>query len=102
MKTRFTLMIGMAAISLMMALPAQAAPDYVDNAYMNAKRNIDDGVSRDRQDPDRENRKSKRRNVEDDDPQGYGYGYERRQRGYDSPAPVYDERPGNSRGRGRR
>lgn len=95
MKTRITLMIGIAGMSLMMALPAQAAPDYVDSAYMIAQRNIDDGAPRGRQNEGRDERKSYWRDGERDDPAGFGYGYERRQRESGSQEPVRQDRGGN-------
>jgi hypothetical protein len=95
MKTRITLLIGIAGMSLMVALPAQAAPDYVDSAYMIAQRNIDDGARRSRQEADQDGRKSYRRDAERDDPDGFGYGYERRQRESGSQEPVQQDRRGN-------
>jgi hypothetical protein len=95
MKTQITLLIGIAGVSLMMALPAQAAPDYVDSDYMIAQRNIDDGARRSRQDEGRDGRKSYRRDAERDDPEGFGYGYERRQRESGSQEPVRQDRGGN-------
>jgi hypothetical protein len=95
MKTRITLLIGIAGMSLMVALPAQAAPDYVDSADMIAQRNIDDGARRSRQEADQDGRKSYRRDAERDDPEGFGYGYERRQRESGSQEPVQQDRRGN-------
>jgi len=95
MKTRITMMIGIAGMGLMMALPAQAAPDYVDNAYMIAQRNIDDGARRSRPDEGHDERKSYRRDAERDDPEGFGYGYERRQRESGSQEPVQQDRRGS-------
>jgi hypothetical protein len=95
MKTRITMMIGIAGMGLMMALPAQAAPDYVDSAYMIAQRNIDDGARRSRQDEGRDERKSYRRDAERDDQEGFGYGYERRKRESGSQEPVQQDRRGS-------
>jgi hypothetical protein len=95
MKTRLTLMTGIAGMSLMMALPAQAAPDYVDSGYMIAQRNIDDGARRNRQDQGRDERKSYWRDGEREDPEGFGYGYERRQRESGAQEPVQQDRRGS-------
>lgn len=102
MNLRNTLMLGIAATSLMLALPSHADPWRVDDAAMIAQRNVDEGERRSRQDAERDERRSYRRDAERDDPQGFGYGYERRQResgGYES-APQ--DRRGNRGSNGNR
>jgi len=84
MKLRQTLVLGIAAASLALALPSQADSWAVEEATLIAQRNIDDGARRSRQDSGRDERKPAWRDAERDDPQGFGYGYERRQREYGS------------------
>jgi hypothetical protein len=67
--------IGLAALGLALTAPVQAAPDFMDGAFIVAKRDRADEV---RQDP-RDARKDDRRASKREEPQGYGYGYERRQ-----------------------
>ena len=72
--------IGLAALGLALAAPVQAAPDFMDGAFIVAKRDRDDETRRDvRRDERRDDRRASRREAEREEPQGYGYGYERRQ-----------------------
>ena len=74
--------IGLAALGLALAAPVQAAPDFMDGAFIVAKRDRDDETRRDvrrdeRRDDRRDDRRASRREAEREEPQGYGY--ERRQ-----------------------
>lgn len=77
MNARQLKMFGLAALGLALAAPVQAAPDFMDGAFIVAKRDRDD-ARQDRRDV-REDRREPRREAEREEPRGYGYGYERRQ-----------------------
>ena len=77
MNTRQTWIFGLAALGLALAVPVQAAPDFMDGAFIVAKRDRADEVRPDPRDARKDDRASKREAR--DEPQGYGYGYERRQ-----------------------
>ncbi|MEQ1590886.1 MAG: hypothetical protein ABL892_00705 [Thiobacillaceae bacterium] len=86
MKTQKTLLIGLAGLGFVLALPAQATTSaYLEGSFMVARR--DDGNSgfeprRDSRDERsvKGNKKSQTRDAESySEPDGYGYGYERRQ-----------------------
>lgn len=100
MNTRQLGFFGLAALGLALATPVQAAPDYVDGAFVVAQRDRGDEARRDKRDASRDaakdDRRSPRREAEREDPQGYGYGYERRHQKESEP-----EDP-DSRPRGRR
>lgn len=78
MNTRHIAMLGLAALGLALAVPAQANPNGLDGAFMLAQRDSRDEA---RQYPRADSRDSRnsRREAERDQPAGYGYGYERRQ-----------------------
>lgn len=95
MNTRNNWILGVAGLGLVIAAPVQAAPDFLDDVIVVAKRDqVDEARPNSRTAPkDKSGRREPKREVESEEPQGYGYGYERRQqRGSDD----------NSRGRGRR
>ncbi|HBU30085.1 MAG: hypothetical protein A2X71_01125 [Thiobacillus sp. GWE1_62_9] len=79
MNTRKTWIFGMAALGLALAAPVHAAPDFIDGAFMVAKRERADEVRPDPRDARRDDRRANRRDAEREEPRGYGYGYERRQ-----------------------
>lgn len=90
MDTRQTWIIGLAALGLAMASPVHAAPDYMDGAFVVAKRDRGDEARPDRRDAHKpDQRRATRREAERNEPPGYGYGYERRQQ--ERPEP--DRRP---------
>lgn len=70
---------GLAALALIATAPAHAAPDYLEGAFMVAKRDRGEEVRQDQRDDRRDPRRADRREVEREEPRGYGYGYERRQ-----------------------
>ncbi|MGA9163865.1 MAG: hypothetical protein WBZ31_05360 [Thiobacillus sp.] len=80
MNTPYTWMLGLAALGLALATPAQANPDGLDGSFMVARRDTRDDV---RQDPRAAENKGARspgkREAGRDEPSSYGYGYERRQ-----------------------
>lgn len=84
MKTQTTWIFGLAALGLALAAPVQAAPNYMDDAFIVARNDkgndarYDQGDSR--KDKDNKDKRSKSRDeAEREGSQGYGYGYERRQ-----------------------
>jgi len=79
MNTRKTWIFGMAALGLALAAPVHAAPDFIDGAFMVAKRERAEEVRPDPRDARRDDRRANRRDAEREEPRGYGYGYERRQ-----------------------
>jgi hypothetical protein len=62
-----------------MTAPVQAAPDFMEGAFVVAKRDQVDEVRPDQRDDRGDTRRAGRREAEREEPQGYGYGYERRQ-----------------------
>ena len=85
MNTRQIWIFGLTALGLVMAAPVQAAPDFMDGAFIVVKNDRGDEVRQDQREPRKDappkgdkSRASKREAVREE-PQGYGYGYERRQ-----------------------
>lgn len=78
MKTRFNWMFGMAALGLALSAPVHAAPDFMDGAFILAKRDRVEDVRDARRDTRKDERRDTRREAEREEEQGYGYGYERR------------------------
>ncbi len=83
MTTRHGWIFGLAGLGLVMAIPVQAAPNFMDDVIMVAKRDRADASRQDRQER-RDARQDQRhgdawRQDGRDEPKGYGYGYERRQ-----------------------
>jgi hypothetical protein len=79
MNTRHTWIFGLATLGLALAAPVQAAPDFMEGAFIVAKRDRADDVREDRRDARKDDRRAARREAEREEPRGYGYGYERRQ-----------------------
>ena len=82
MTTRHNWIFGLAGLGWVIAVPVQAAPDFMDSVIIVAKRDRADEVRQDQQDPRdarRDERRASRREAVRDEPHGYGYGYERRQ-----------------------
>ena len=78
MKTRHGGWIGLAALGLALAGPVHAAPDYLDGAFIVAKRDRGEDIRQAPRDDRKETRRD-RREAEREEARGYGYGYERRQ-----------------------
>lgn len=89
MKTRPSLILGLIAGSLLMAMPAHAEPGYPAGAFVIAKRSADDASRGDRADNRRHD--SQRASGGQND-RGYGYGYERRQRDPEADESATDPR----------
>lgn len=89
MKTRHSLILGLLASSVLMALPAQAEHGYPAGAFVIAKRSADDASRSDRAD---ERRRDGRRASGTQNDRGYGYGYERRQRDPEADDPAAEQR----------
>jgi hypothetical protein len=82
MNARQLWIFGLTALGMVLAAPVQAAPGFMDGAFIVAKRDRAEEVRQDQHDT-RDMRQDERRapksNANRDEPQGYGYGYERRQ-----------------------
>ncbi len=78
-------LFGLAALGLALAAPVQAAPGFMENAFIVAQRDRGDRGSRtdarrqDRRDSRQDDRRDDRHDAGHEAPRGYGYGYERRQ-----------------------
>jgi len=79
MNTRQTWIFGLAALGLALTAPVQAAPDFMDGAFIVAKNDRGDEVRQEPRDPRKDDRRASKHETVREDPQGYGYGYERRQ-----------------------
>ena len=82
MNTRQLGIFGLATLGLALAAPVQAAPEFMDGAFIVASRDRADEVRQDQRDSRRDEQRDERRDARRDrgeEPQGYGYGYERRQ-----------------------
>ena len=79
MNARQLWIFGLTALGLALAAPVQAAPDWMDGAFIVAQRDRGDEVRPDQRDARKDERRTTRRETEAVEPQGYGYGYERRQ-----------------------
>ena len=78
MNSRYSGLFGLAAIGLALAGPVQAAPVFMNDAFIVAQRDRGDDVRQGPRDSRRNERAAPRRGVEREEPRGYGYGYERR------------------------
>jgi len=77
--TRNSWVIGLAALGLAVAAPVQAAPDFMNGAFIVARQDRSEEARTDQRDAGKDARRPSKRKADRDDPQGYGYGYERRQ-----------------------
>ena len=94
MKTQKIWIFGLATLGLALAVPVQAAPDFMEGAFMVAKNDKGGDLREDARDAGKDKRgSSKKSKAEREESQGYGYGYERREQ------ERYEE---DSRSRGRR
>jgi hypothetical protein len=82
MNARHNWIFGLTGLGLVMAAPVQAAPDFLGDVIIVAKRDQAEDARQDSRDSrkDKTGRRESKREVESEEPQGYGYGYERRQR----------------------
>jgi hypothetical protein len=79
MNTRHNWVFGMAALGLALSAPVQAAPNYMDGAFIVAERDQGNEARQDQRDARKDKRREAKRKTDSEEPQGYGYGYERRQ-----------------------
>ena len=85
MNTRQTWIFGLVALGLALAAPVQAAPDFMDGAFIVAKNDRGGEVRQEPRDsrkddsPEGGKRGASKHETVREEPQGYGYGYERRQ-----------------------
>jgi len=82
MNAQHNWIFGLAGLGLVIAAPVQAAPDFMGDMIIVAKRDQAEDARPDSRDgrKDKGGRRESKREVETEEPQGYGYGYERRQR----------------------
>lgn len=78
MNSRYSRLLGLAALGLALAGPVQAARDFMDGAFIVAQRDRGEDIRQGPRDARRDGRPTPRRGVEREEPRGYGYGYERR------------------------
>jgi hypothetical protein len=74
MNARQLWIFGLTALGMVLAAPVQAAPGFMDGAFIVAKQD-----QHDTRDMRQDERRAPKSNANRDEPQGYGYGYERRQ-----------------------
>ena len=79
MNTRQLWISGLTVLGLALAAPVQAAPDWMDGAFIVAQRDRSDEVRPGQRDARKDEHRATKREAEAEEPQGYGYGYERRQ-----------------------
>ena len=100
MNTRQIWIFGLAALGLAMAAPVQAAPDFMDGAFIVVKNDRGDEVRQDQREarkdapPKGDKSRASKREAEREEPQGYGYGY-----GYERRQQQRIEQDDRSRGR---
>ena len=70
---------GLAALGLALTAPVQAAPDFMDGAFIVVQRDRTEEARQERREARKDERRATRREAGREEPQGYGYGYERRQ-----------------------
>lgn len=86
MNTRQHWIAGMAGLGLVLAAPVQAAPHFIEDAFIVAERGQPEEARPDQPDARRDRdthrasrNRTERNRAESEEPEGYGYGYERRQ-----------------------
>ena len=82
MNARHHWIFALAGLGLAIAAPVHAAPNFMGDTIIVARRDRAEEPRRDPRDFRRDERRDERRDAwrgRDGDPQGYGYGYERRQ-----------------------
>lgn len=79
MNPRHTWIFGLATLGLTVAAPVQAAPDFIEGAFIVVRHDRTDEVRPEPRDRRNDKHRASRREAERDEAQGYGYGYERRQ-----------------------
>ena len=66
-------------MGLVLTSQVQAAPNFMNGAFIVAARDQGEEVRPDQRDSRKDKRRASKRQTESEEPQGYGYGYERRQ-----------------------
>lgn len=79
MNKRQLWIFGLATMGLTLAVPVQAAPNFMEDAFIVAARDQAEEIRQDQRDSRKDKRRETKRKTENEEPQGYGYGYERRQ-----------------------
>jgi hypothetical protein len=79
MNTRNFGILGLAALGMVLTAQVQAAPNFMEESFIVAKRDQVEEPRQDQHDTSKDKHRASKQKVEGDDPQGYGYGYERRQ-----------------------
>ena len=79
MNKRLIGIFGLATLGLALVAPVQAAPNFMDGAFMMAKREQADEIRQDQRDSRKDKRRATQSEAAPEEPQNYGYGYERRQ-----------------------
>jgi hypothetical protein len=79
MNTRNFGILGLAALGLVLTAPVEAAPNFMNESFIVAKRDQVDEPRQDQPDTNKDKPRASKHKGDRDEPQGYGYGYERRQ-----------------------
>jgi len=79
MNTRNFGILGLAALGLVLTAQVHAAPNFMGESFIVAKRDQVEEPRQDQRDPRKEERRASKHKDDRDESEGYGYGYERRQ-----------------------
>jgi hypothetical protein len=79
MSTRNVGILGLAAFGVVLAAQVQAAPNFMEESFIVAKRDQVEEPRQDQRDPRKEGHRASKPKDDRDESEGYGYGYERRQ-----------------------
>jgi hypothetical protein len=79
MNTRNFGILGLAALGLVLTVRVQAAPNFMEESFIVAKRDQVEEPRQDQRDPRKEGNRASKSKDDRDESEGYGYGYERRQ-----------------------
>jgi hypothetical protein len=79
MSTRNGGILGLAALGMVLVAQVQAAPNFMEESFIVAKRDQVEEPRQDQRDPRKEGNRASKSKDDRDESEGYGYGYERRQ-----------------------
>jgi len=79
MNTRNFGILGLAALGLVLTGGVKAAPNFMEESFIVAKRDQVEEPRQDQRDPRKEGHRASKPKDDHDESEGYGYGYERRQ-----------------------
>ena len=79
MNTRNFGILGLAAVGMILCGGVQAAPSFMEESFIVAKRDQVEEPRQDQRDPRKEVHRASKPKDDRDESEGYGYGYERRQ-----------------------